>query len=74
MRRLSELTGAQIRVLAVFCSGDRTLFEAAAHLGMAEKTVKVHLGAIYRKLGVRSRAGMVAEAYQRGLVRVPTMK
>jgi len=65
------LTPVQIRVLQVFCSGDVTVREAAALLGMAEKTVKVHLSAIYLKLRVRSRAGMIAEAYQRGLVHAP---
>lgn len=71
MRRTTDLTPTQIRVLYVFCSGDLTLPEAAALLGMAQKTVKIHLAAIYRKLRVRSRAGMVAEAFQRGLVHVP---
>jgi DNA-binding CsgD family transcriptional regulator len=65
--RRGLLTPAQMRVLLVFCSGDHTLPEAARMLGMAEKTVKTHLTGIHRKMGVRSRAGMVAEAYQRGV-------
>ena len=42
--------------------------EIAQDLNIAERTVKAHLGSIYKKLGVESRAAAVAFAVQRRLV------
>lgn len=39
-----------------------------ARLGVSENTVKFHLGALYSKLGVGSRAAAVREGLRRGLI------
>ncbi len=55
----SHLTGAQQRVLDLLAEGksNRAIAEL---LGIAEATVKVHVSAIFRVLGVRNRAQTVA--------------
>jgi DNA-binding CsgD family transcriptional regulator len=45
--------------------------EIAARLGMSERTVKSHMGAIFRKLGAGNRTEAVALALQRHLVEPP---
>jgi len=45
---------------------DKTSKEIAFALGISERTVKAHLGSIYQKLGVDSRAAAIAAAAQRG--------
>lgn len=58
------LTAAQTRVFELLASG-RTNREIAALLGLSEGTVKVHMSAIFRALGVSSRAqALVAIARQ----------
>ncbi len=52
---LRSLTGAQARVLGLLAQG-RSNREISAHLGLAEGTVKIHLTAIYKTLGVANRA------------------
>ena len=42
--------------------------EIAGHLGITERTVKAHLGSIYLKLDVDSRAAAVAVAIERGIL------
>lgn len=42
--------------------------EISAHLGIAEKTVKVHVGRIYAKLGAQGRAQAVVLAARAGIV------
>jgi two-component system, NarL family, nitrate/nitrite response regulator NarL len=50
----SELSARQHEVIAFVCDG-LSNSEIARKLGVTEGTVKIHLHAIYEKLGVRSR-------------------
>jgi DNA-binding NarL/FixJ family response regulator len=45
-----------------------TVIEVAEALGVSENTVKTHLKGVYRKLGVRTRAGVITAARDRGLL------
>ena len=63
----SGLTPTEQQVLQLVASG-RTAREIGEQLFMAEKTVKNHLSAVYRKLGVRNSSQAVAEAYRRGVI------
>ncbi|MFZ2031565.1 MAG: response regulator transcription factor [Vitreimonas sp.] len=54
-----KLTGRQKEVLAELLKGQASK-EIARGLGIAEGTVKIHLAAIYRALGVRTRAEAIA--------------
>lgn len=56
--RLTELSLAQIKVLRAMASG-RQNKQIAYDLGLAEPTVKSHLAAIFRKLGVTNRTQAV---------------
>lgn len=63
-RKLAQLTEAELRVARLTAAGKRNR-EIAAELYVSVRTVEAHLGRIYRKLGVRSRAeltGVVAAA------------
>jgi len=53
-RKLDSLSGAQRRVLMALASGDLNK-QIAAELGVSEATIKAHLSAIFRKLGVTNR-------------------
>lgn len=60
---VEELTPAELQVALLVAEG-RTNREAAAALFLSPKTIEHHLGAIYRKLGLRSRAqlaGLLAD-------------
>lgn len=59
----SVLTPAQIRVFDRLVQGDSNL-EIARATGIAEKTVKTHVTAIFRKFGCESRARVIARHYQ----------
>lgn len=52
--RLGELSGAQMRVLLALADG-RLNKQIAGDLGISEATVKAHMSAIFRKLGVNNR-------------------
>jgi DNA-binding NarL/FixJ family response regulator/predicted ATPase len=65
-RPTPELTPRERDVLVAITTG-RTNREIAEQLGMSAKTVMHHSVAIYRKLGVRGRAGATAWAYEHGL-------
>ncbi len=52
--RIAALSGAQLRVL-VALAGGRLNKQIAAELGVTEATIKAHLTAIFRKLGVANR-------------------
>lgn len=52
--KLDSLSGAQRRVLLALASGDLNK-QIAADLGVSEATIKAHLSAIFRKLGVTNR-------------------
>ncbi len=63
LHRLSSLTLQQARILALVCEGQ--LNKQIAHeLSIAETTVKAHMTAILRKLGVHSRTQAVLIAQQ----------
>lgn len=64
------LTPRQREVLRLLCEGHANR-EIGVQLGMHEKTVKTHVSAIYRTLGVVSRPQAVAAARAAGLVGGP---
>jgi DNA-binding NarL/FixJ family response regulator len=53
-KRIAELSNAQLRVLTALADG-RLNKQIAGDLGVTEATVKAHLTAIFRKLGVNNR-------------------
>ena len=61
------LTSAKREVLGQIATG-RTNKEIAQVLGLRPKTVMHHCAAIYRKLGVRTRAEATATAMRTGLL------
>jgi len=61
--RLSSLTGQQARILQLICEGKLNK-QIAYDLSIAETTVKAHVTAIMRKLGVQSRTQAVLLANQ----------
>ena len=61
-----SLTSREREVLALLASG-HTAASASAQLGISEHTIKSHIKALYRKLDVSSRAGMVRAALDEGL-------
>lgn len=61
------LTGREVEVLALVATG-KTNREIAADLVISEKTVARHISNIFAKVGVTSRAGATAYAYQHDLV------
>ncbi len=64
--RIEEaLSPRELEVLRML-SSEFSLPEIAAHLFVSYNTVKTHMKALYRKLGVRSRSAAVAHARTRG--------
>lgn len=63
---LSELTPQQFRVLQMVSTGQLNK-QIAYELGVSEATIKTHMTAILRKLGVSNRTQAVLLAYQLGL-------
>lgn len=63
--RLSELTPQQLRILGLVCAGKLNK-QIAFDLDIAETTVKAHITAILRKLGVQSRTQAVLVAQRAG--------
>ena len=61
------LTARQVEVLALVCEG-RSNKEICALLGLAEQTVKAHVSAIFRALGVTSRTQALIAAARLGLL------
>src|SRR5207244_11284047 len=61
------LTGREVQVLALVATG-LTNHEVATELAISDHTVRRHLQNIFTKLGVSSRAGATAFAYQHDLV------
>lgn len=60
-RRLAELTPQQFRVLGMVCSGLLNK-QIAYELSVSEATIKAHMTAILRKLGVNNRTQVVMMA------------
>ena len=58
LERLATLTGQQARILSLICEGKLNK-QIAYDLSIAETTVKAHVTAIMRKLGVQSRTQAV---------------
>ncbi len=62
-----HLSPRQQQVLSLMAEG-MTNAEIGAKLGVTERTVKAYAQELYDKLGVRNRAGAVAEAAKAGLL------
>lgn len=62
--QLKELSPQERRIVALISQEYQTK-EVARELGISGETVKTHLRRVYAKLGVHSRAGLVARAYAR---------
>ncbi|MGB2202811.1 MAG: response regulator [Pseudooceanicola atlanticus] len=63
VERLSSLTNQQARILHLICEGKLNK-QIAFDLSIAETTVKAHVTAIMRKLGVQSRTQAVLVAHE----------
>ncbi|APE43505.1 DNA-binding response regulator [Sulfitobacter alexandrii] len=63
LRNLSSLTNQQARILELICAGKLNK-QIAYDLSIAETTVKAHVTAIMRKLGVQSRTQAVLVAHE----------
>jgi DNA-binding NarL/FixJ family response regulator len=64
---IASLSTREREVLLQLTRGRSTL-QIAGELELSEKTVKTHLTAVYKKLGVRGRLEAVALAYRAGVV------
>ncbi|UWQ49083.1 response regulator transcription factor [Leisingera caerulea] len=69
LQRLSQLTNQQARILQLICEGKLNK-QIAYDLSIAETTVKAHITAIMRKLGVQSRTQAVLAAKQASFANV----
>lgn len=62
-----KLTPRQLEVLRLVCDGLSNK-HISRRLGLAERTIKVHVGAIFRALGVSNRTQAAREARTQGLL------
>jgi DNA-binding NarL/FixJ family response regulator len=65
--RAGGLTERELSILGAIAAGSTTA-EISRQFWVSEHTVKFHLTNIYRKLGVRNRAGAIRYALDKGLV------
>jgi DNA-binding NarL/FixJ family response regulator len=63
----NDLTDREVEILQLLAV-EKTNEEMAESLNIAERTVRSHLESIYGKLGVKSRAGAVAQAIRLNLI------
>ncbi|MGA9422994.1 MAG: alpha/beta fold hydrolase [Rhodanobacteraceae bacterium] len=68
--QLQSLTARERDILPLLCEGLSNA-QIAWKLGISEKTARNHLSHLYEKLGVHSRAGAIAFAYEQQLHRQP---
>lgn len=61
-----SLTGREAEILERIAQGLDNA-QIAAHLGMAEKTVRNHITRIFDKIGVENRSQAIVRARERGL-------
>lgn len=66
-----NLTPRQIEILTLVAQG-LTYKEVGAQLCLSERTVKYHMGEIVRRLHLKGRAQLIAQARQMGLVKPDT--
>jgi DNA-binding NarL/FixJ family response regulator len=67
-QRLASLSGRETEVLQLVSRGESSK-DAATKLGVSTRTVDVHRSNLMKKLGVNNIAGVVAFAFQAGLMR-----
>lgn len=63
---MADLTSRQLEILSMLCQGHSNK-EITLRLGVAEVTVKTHISAIFRALGVVNRTQAVLAAHRLGL-------
>ena len=63
------LTGREVEVLRLMATGSPNK-EIGSTLSISEGTVKTHVANIFQKLEVRDRAEAVAQAMQRGIIKL----
>jgi len=68
MPRRARLTDRERAVLRLLHDGSLTREGMAESLGITHNTLKSHIGSLYRKLGVQTRAQAIREGNARGLL------